>query len=78
VTAKRSNVVPHNGGRELGNGKRLGFSRGWRGTNRNANRERESKVTAFGNDLEGEEVEYDYIVGGVEVRSVPCDEYSGR
>jgi len=45
---------------------------------RNANGKRESKMTALGEDLEGEDVEYDYAVGGVEARLVPCDEDTGR
>jgi len=54
------------------------FFKGLAWYDRNANGKRENKMTALGEDLEGEDVEYDYAVGGVEVRLVPCDEYTER
>jgi len=54
------------------------FFKGLAWYDRNANGKRESKMSALGEDLEGEDVEYDYAVGGVEVRLVPCDEYTER
>ena len=60
----------------MGEIKRLNQGLAW--YDKNANGKRESRMAALGEDLMGEYVEYDYAVGGVEARLVPCDEDTGR